>query len=94
MLAHAGACIVWAEALSIRRELHSGWTSGWQDNSTVEQGDDEEDHQAPLMGQANRRQSTHVLFDGDNVDNDEGAKMNGKHANGHGPENIEMKRIN
>lgn len=102
MLAHAGACVVWAEALSIRRELTSGWTSG-QEESEMEQGGDGEDeqshmlsnNQAPTMEQ--RRQSTHVLFQGDENDigEDLESKSKGKKANGngHGHENIEMKRL-
>lgn len=103
MLAHAGACIVWAEALSIRRELHTGWTSGWEDTSLMEQGDDDvEQHNdmtsngpALSMGQTTRRHSTHVLFDGEEDDEGgNGTKSNGKEiVDGNGRENIEMKRI-
>jgi hypothetical protein len=66
----------------------------------MEQGDDDEDHHdlastgpALSMGQPTRRHSTHVLFDGEE-DDEEGIKSDGKeHANGNGHENIEMKRI-
>lgn len=105
MLAHAGACVVWAEALSIRREMHTGWTSGWED-SEIAQGNQEEEEersgllvnpQAPTMRQSGHRPTTHVLFEGDEEEEDdegEDSKRNEKGANGHGHENIEMKRMN
>lgn len=61
MCAHAGGCVVWAEALAIGREM-KGWTSGLgrqhgDDDDEDDNNDDEEqvhEHDGLLRGQAGR----------------------------------------
>jgi cytochrome b len=101
MLAHAGACVVWAEALSIRREINTGWTSGWED-SEAEHGHQEQasllaNSAGPSMNRTSNKPTTHVLFEEDDVD-DEDDTQTGKRkgANGHthpSIEEIEMKNM-
>jgi hypothetical protein len=105
MLAHAGACVVWAEALSIRREMKTGW-SGWEDAQLEDQDHQDEgersgllsdNNQAPSMTQTANRPTTHVLFEDEDEDDEDDSKKSKKGANGHGNqghENIEMKRMN
>lgn len=90
MAGHIGATVVWAEALSIRREMKSGFQSGLNENSDPESsrnrnGANEE--QARLLGstddeqtkqQHHRSSSTrsapHVLFDDEDQDDEEDHK--------------------
>ena len=104
MLAHTGACVVWAEALSIKREMRTGWVPGWQD-SEAEQGlgesgeNDEERSQllasngAPSMSQAASRPTTHVLFE-DNEEDDDDDELGRDSKGATRQESIEMKRMN
>ncbi|UZJ56613.1 hypothetical protein CBS101457_005933 [Exobasidium rhododendri] len=106
MLAHAGACVVWAEALSIRREMLTGWTSGWQDpeeqHGSQEQGEGEQSAllstaPAPSINQTIKKVATHVLFedveDEEEVPNRE--RKGSSNGNGHSKQDdIEMKRLN
>lgn len=103
MLAHAGACVVWAEALSIRRELQTSWMPDWEGAEGGEGHSDEEraqllnDNQTPSMRQTNgnRAVTTHVLFEGDEdemAEEDDSGKGK-KGMNGHHHDSIEMKRL-
>lgn len=103
MAAHVGATVVWAEALSIRREMRAGWQSGLEQSAESGHagltGRGDEEHSRPLDQQPSAahggpRSAPHVLFDDDEDGNVEDDKDTEKKRNGHAHgESIEMKRL-
>jgi protein SYS1 len=87
MAGHIGATVVWAEALSIRREMKSGFQSGLNENTDTERarnrnGNNEEearllsskDDEQTKQSQhrtSNSRSAPHVLFDDEDQDDEE-----------------------
>lgn len=93
MAAHAGACIVWAEQLAVRREMRDGLGHSFPSTSSRSDG-------GRLLGIANidtsRRteaasgQSAHVLFDEEAEADVEGPGNEGKERR---PEELEMSQL-
>lgn len=93
MAAHTGASVVWAEALSIRRELRLGFRSGLEGNTSTEARRSVEEERSGLLEESRTTHNAnpHVLFDESDVDDHNDLQ---KRQQAHGNvEKIEMKRL-